>query len=114
MNKLNAELNTSGSLTSLVTSKTFVNLDQDLQNKIIESVAKENTKKGGLMGKFLGTDSANASMHISLILCGLLILLLAIDFFHAYHVQKNINMDLVSTIIPVITLSLGYIFGKGS
>ena len=113
MNTLNSELNTDKSLPALISSENFLNLDKNLQNKIIESVSQETAKKGGWMGKFLGTNSTNASMHIALILCGLLILLLAIDFFHSYHIETDINMDLVGTIIPVVTLSLGYIFGKG-
>lgn len=114
MSELNSGLNVEDSLISLVSTESFLNLDPSLQTKIIESVSTEKTKQGGMMGKFLGTNSTNLSMHIALILCGLLILLLGIDFIHSYGTQKEINMELVSTIIPVVTLSLGYIFGKGS
>ena len=52
-------------------------------------------------------------MHIGLILSILLVILIGIDFFHSYSVKESINMDLVNSIVPVITLSIGYIFGKG-
>lgn len=114
MNGINTNLNSEGSITALVGSDNFVNLDSNLQGKIIDSMNEEKAQRGGFMGTFLGTDPTNVSMHIALILCGLLVLLLAIDFIHAYCTGQEINMELVSQFIPVVTLSLGYIFGKGS
>ena len=49
-------------------------------------------------------------MHIALIICCLLILIVIIDMIHSYIVGNNINMDLISLIIPVVTLSLSDIF----
>lgn len=114
MNGVNTNLGKDDTLTTLVSSENFLSLDSDLQNKIINTIADEKVKKGGFMGRFLGTEPTNVSMHIALLLCGILIVLLAIDFFHAYRTEQQINMDLVNTIIPVVTLSLGYIFGRGS
>lgn len=114
MNELNTKLNTEDPMVSLIGSETFLNLDSDLQNKIIDTMTQSKAQSGGTMGKFLGTKTANVSMHIALILCGLLIALLGLDFVHAYCTGQAINMDLVNTIVPVVTLSLGYIFGKGS
>ena len=101
-------------ITSIIGSETFLSLDSDMQNKIIDTVHNDKEKDGGVMGKLLGTKASNASMHIGFILCVLLIILLGIDFVHSYFVGESINMDLVNTIVPVITLSIGYIFGKGS
>ncbi len=114
MNSVNTNLSKEDSISALVGSENFLSLDFELQNKIINSVTEEKVKKGGLMGKLLGTELTNVSMHIALILCGLLVILLGVDFAHAYTTQKDINMDLVRTIIPVVTLSIGYMFGKGS
>lgn len=114
MDGINKNLNSSASLASLVSPDNFVKLDSNLQSQIIASVSDNNPQKGGMMGKLLGTDSKNVSMHIALILCISLILLIVIDFVHAYCVSQEVNMELVNKIIPVVTLSLGYIFGKGS
>lgn len=114
MDKINKNLNSGGSLASLVSPDNFIKLDSDLQSQIITTMGDNNPQKGGVMGTFLGTDSKNASMHIALILCLLLILLLIIDFIHSYFAAKEINMELVDKIIPIVSLSLGYIFGKGS
>ncbi|MBQ2961096.1 MAG: hypothetical protein IJE09_07735 [Oscillospiraceae bacterium] len=113
-NGINQNLNGVDSITSIIGSETFLSLDTDIQNKIIDTVHNDKEKDGGVMGKFLGTKPANASMHIGFILCVLLVLLMGIDFVHSYIVNESINMDLVNTIVPVITLSIGYIFGKGS
>lgn len=114
MNGINTNLGKEDSISVLVGSENFLSLDSELQHKIIASVTEEKAKKGGLIGKFLGTEPTNVSMHIALILCGLLVVLLGVDFAHAYATEQVINMDLVGTIIPVVTLSLGYIFGKGA
>ena len=113
-NGINQSLNGVDAISAIIGTENFLNLDSDIQNKIIDTVHTDKEKDGGVMGKFLGSNASNVSMHIGFILCILLIILIAIDFFHSYYVGESINMDLVKTIIPVITLSIGYIFGKGS
>ncbi len=113
-NGVNQSLNGTDPISAIMESENFVNLDQNLQNKIIDTVYSDKEKDGGVMGKFLGNKPANASMNICLILCVLLIVILVVDIIHSYHVGESINMDLVNTVVPVITLSMGYIFGKGS
>lgn len=99
---------------SILSSDNFLNLNVDIQNKIIDTMHTDKEKDGGIMGKFLGTKSSNLSMHIALIICIMLLIIVIIDMIHAYIVGNNINLDLINLIIPVITLSLGYIFGKGA
>ena len=111
---LNHNINDHDSITTILSSKNFLNLDVNIQNKIIDTMHTAKEKEGGFMGKFLGTKSSNLSMHIALIICCLLILIVIVDMIHSYIIGNNINMDLISLIIPVVTLSLGYIFGKGS
>ena len=113
-NGINQHLNEPDTITSIISSDTFVSLDPNLQNKIIDTVHNDREKDGGVVGKFLGNKSANASINISFILCVLLVLILIMDFIHSYFINESINMELVNKIIPVITLSIGYIFGKGS
>lgn len=113
-NELNTKLNNTDYISSFLSSDTFLNLNSDIQNKLIDTVHTDKEKDGGIMGKFLGTKSANVSMHIVLILCVSLILIIFIDMVHSYIINVSINMDLIGLIIPVITLSIGYIFGKGN
>lgn len=113
-NSLNHNLNEENLLTSIVESDNFVNLNSNLQNKIIDAVDSDKKRDGGLMGRFLGNRKENAAIHSSLLICGFLIFFLIIDCVHSYCSNTSINMELVNTIIPVVTISLGYIFGKGS
>ena len=112
-NGVNQNLNGTDPIAVIIESENFLNFDQNLQKKIIDTVYSDKEKDGGVMGKFLGNKPANASMNISLILCALLIVVLIADFIHSLCVSESINMELVKTVVPVITLSLGYIFGKG-
>ena len=113
-NGVNQNLTGTDSIAAIIESENFLNLDQNLQNKVIDTVYSDREKDGGVMGKFLGNKPANASMNIGLILCVLLIIVLLVDIIHSYCVGESINMELVNTVVPVITLSMGYIFGKGS
>ena len=109
---LNQKINDHDSISTILSSDNFLNLDTNIQNRIIDTVHTDKEKDGGTMGKFLGTNSSNAAMHIALIICGLLLLIIIIDMFHSYYINSNINMELINLIIPVVTLSLGYIFRK--
>lgn len=113
-NSLNANLNVNDSIAELLRSENFLSLDTDLQNKIIDTVHNDKEKDGGTMGKFLGTKPTNVSIHVALILCMCLLLVLLIDCIHSYYIGQGTNMDLVNVIVPVFSLSIGYIFGKGS
>ena len=113
-NGINQNLVGADALTAIVSSDNFVKIDPDMQNKIIDTVHSNIEKDGGVMGKFLGNRPTNASMHISLLLCMFLIIILLVDTIHSYCVGENINIELVNVVVPVISLSLGYIFGKSS
>lgn len=113
-NGVNQNLNGADPIAVIMESENFLNLDKNLQNKIIDTVYNDKEKDGGVMGKFLGNKPTNASMNICLILCVLLIVILLVDIIHSYFVGESINMELINTVIPVITLFMGYIFGKGS
>lgn len=113
-NGVNQNLNGTDPIAVIMESENFVNLDPNLQNKIIDTVYSDKEKDGGAMGKFLANKPANASVNIGFVVCVILIAVLVIDIVHSYCVSESINMDLVKTVVPVITLSMGYIFGKGS
>lgn len=112
-NKVNTNLNTD-SITALVESDNFLSLDSNLQNKIIDAVHNDKEKDGGIMGKLLGSRLANLAIHAALILCLALIVVLVVDNLHSYCIGEGVNMDLAGVIIPVVSLSIGYIFGKGA
>ena len=101
-------------LTELISSDSFLRLDPAVQKQIIDTVSREKDMPGGFMGRLLGSRSSNLAIHTVLILCLALILVVAADNLHAYRVGSGVNMELIGVIIPVISLAMGYIFGRGS
>ena len=99
---------------SFLQSENFSNLEPAIQNQIINLLKQNTDKTGGIMGKLLGIKPANLAIHAILILCLLLLFLILLDNIHAYQSGTAVNMDLINIIIPVITLAIGYIIGKGA
>lgn len=114
MDDINKHLNSAISLASLVSPDNFVNLNSELQSQIIDSVSKNDPSKGGIMGKLLGTDSKNVAMNIVFLVCVLLIVVIILDVLHSHITSQSVNMELINCLIPVVSLSLGFLFGKGS
>ncbi len=51
---LNQKINDHDSISTILSSDNFLNLDANIQNKIIDTVHTDKEKDGGTMGKFLG------------------------------------------------------------
>lgn len=114
-NRINPDIGKESELNTLLGNDGFLSLDRKSRLDIVNSIMKQKqqAQEGGWLGKILGTNTRNAVIHVGLIICIILVLVLVMDCMHAYCADKDINMDLVDIIIPVITLYLGYIFGKG-
>lgn len=87
--------------------------DEHLQSVIDgKNAVDKNKLKAGKFGELLGTNIKNESIHIALIICVILLFFCLADLILSFLTQRTINMELWNLVIPVITLSLGYIFGK--
>lgn len=106
--------NNDDSIINVISSDGFSCLPDELQKITINSIRENREKDGGFMGKFFGIKKENAAMNIAVTICILLLLLCGIDVIHSIFSDDEMNMNLVNTIIPVISLALGFIFGKGS
>ena len=100
-------------ITELVTSETFQNIPENIQEKALNSIENQNQNEGGRMGKFFGTKKENAAMNIAFVICCILFVFCLIDIIHAIIYDKSAYTELIKAILPIITLTLGYIFGKG-
>lgn len=107
--RINPQLKKEGTLSDVVGQQNFSKLNPNIQELIIQAAKDIKQKDGGWLGQVLGTHPTNASLHIGLILSSLLILLIIVDTY-----GKSLNLELVKIILPVITLYLGYIFGRNS
>ena len=110
----NNNLNTSSApLESIINSENFSRLTEKNQKVVLTEIINANKKDGGFLGKFFGTNKENASLHIAFVICAILLLFCAIDILHAIKTNQPAYTELVKYILPIITLALGYIFGKG-
>lgn len=75
----------------------------DIQNK---------EKEGGFIGRVIGTNTKNATINTAFILIILLLIYCIVDMVGAYCSCKPFNYESFKMVLPVITLALGYVFGK--
>ena len=88
--------------------------DEQLQAVIDGKNAVDRNKlEAGKFGEVLGTNIKNASIHIALIICAVLVIFCGLDLVHSFISKQAVNMDIWNLVLPIVTMSLGYIFGKG-
>lgn len=100
-------------LTSLANPEVLNQLSESNQKTLIEGIANSKDKDGGIMGKLFGNKKENAAMNIAFWLCMMLLLFCIMDICGSIKSGVNTYTDLVKNIIPIISLTLGYILGKG-
>lgn len=98
---------------SVAIDANFNKLSEANQALIINGISDDKTKAGGLMGKLFGVNREIASMNIAALICFMLILICIVDVLSMIFTDNGLHMELISAIIPVISLSVGFIFGKG-
>lgn len=97
-----------------ISTESFNKLNDEQKNIVLtgnnETIAKD--KDAGVLGHFLGSNTKNAVIHIALLICLILLLICFVDMIHAFLTNKTITSEIWNLVFPIITLSLGYIFGK--
>jgi hypothetical protein len=111
---INKNISTENSINDIVGNEGFSKLNPELQDQIVTLIEKGKEKDGGFLGRFFGIKPINVAMHIGFVICAMLISVVIIDAIHSYFIGQSINLELLEFVFPIITLSLGYIFGKGS
>jgi len=95
-------------IASLAEPENFKALDESDRRALLGELTGKSDKEGGLMGRIFGTKKENASMYVALTLC-----LVVAGIGVLVYVMSG-DMQIWSIVFPVITASLGYIFGKGT
>lgn len=111
--RLNVVVSDEVAIATVAVDDNFNKLTETSQTLIINGINENKARDGGFMGKLFGTKPENVSMHIAFTLCIILLLYCGIDLIGSIIVGRQINSELWNTIIPVVTLALGFIFGKG-
>ncbi len=102
-NNLNRQTTNEYTISALMHPKVLNALTEENQRAAIDTVKEVYSKEkdGGILGKLLGTNRTNLSMHIALIMSVVLILA-------GCYIQNNELWDKITTIVAA---TLGYIFG---
>ncbi len=108
----NNSLNTDALLV-ILDKPNFNNLTEEQQKMILSSYGVSNGEKG-VFDKMFGNNSDRIPTYITFILCMTLIVIATVFSLISYFTGKSIDLGLWGTIIPVITLALGYMFGKNN
>lgn len=112
-NELNSNAFSSSSIHG-ITIDCFNELNDEQKNIVLagnnDTIAKD--KDAGMLGRFLGSNTKNAVIHITLLICAVLLLICLADMIHAFATNKTITFEIWNLVFPIITLSIGYIFGK--
>ena len=112
-NQINSNPESNG-FEDFVGSKEFSKLNPDIQAQIVNAVGGNKEKDGGVIGKFLGTKAKNACISIAFIVCILMVTMIILVFFTSHTDSKEFCSDLIQIFISIISVSVGYIFGKDS
>lgn len=80
---------------------------------ILKYKEKKYKRSFGRIGNLIGGEKKKAAINIAFLLCLSFIALFFVDMIHSYAIGESINDAFLEKIIPVLTLALGYIFGKG-
>lgn len=89
-----------------------LNDDQITQVIIGNNADRQRERDAGLIGKLVGAHTDNASINVALTICSVCLFLCASDLVASFFVGHAVNLEMWNTILPVVTLALGYIFGK--
>lgn len=85
----------------------FSKLDINMQSKIIDIASSKSTE--GILDKFFGTDRKRNATYVSMIIILVLILYGSVVSF---NLPSDYSNEIWKMIIPIITLSIGYVFGN--
>ncbi len=98
-----------------IPEKSFNKLSDEQKNIVLtgNNDINRKDKDAGKFGKLLGANPQNAAIHIAFIICGVLLLFCIIDLIHSFYPEQELTSEMWNLIFPIITLALGYIFGKG-
>ena len=91
-------------------------VDSDAKKDILIAGNNERQNKkqdGGKLGEWFGANTKNASIHIAFVICFILLIICLCDLVHSFCSNTTLTSEIWDLIFPVITLALGYIFGKG-
>lgn len=93
-------------LANIVTNESFSKLDTEVQVKVIENVRENERIANGLLSSIFGTNKDLVPIYVTFCIIIMLIIGCFISHFCFQYTE------LWDVILPIITLTIGYYFGK--
>lgn len=103
----NLQLTDGRSFSDIITSN-FSKLSEEQKSTLLNQMSEE--KRKGILDKFFGDKCVQT--YIAFLLCLLLLIIGVLINIIEYKQSKAITFEIWNTFCPIITLSLGYMFGK--
>lgn len=107
--KNNLQLTDGQSLSNVVASN-FSKLSEEQKNNVLLQYNEE--QRRGKLDKFFGDKCVQT--YIAFIICLILLVIGLLNNIIEYLINKTISYEIWNIFGPIITLSLGYMFGKKS
>lgn len=101
-------------LSNVLGPVTFGMLTENQKNIVLTNAFPKVETYGGLLSRFLGHRPKNVILNITFLICALLLIFIIVDTVIGYIQNRSVNLELVDRIFPMLTLALGYLFGKNS
>ncbi len=101
-------------ISQIIESPVFLQLNDDIKNVAIKTAYddRQSDRESGFLGKLFGNNTKRISLFIAWIIC-MSLLLIGFVYILLPPCYKVIdNLEFWKLIAPIITATLGFIFGK--
>ncbi|MDO4922005.1 MAG: hypothetical protein Q4E64_09310 [Phascolarctobacterium sp.] len=98
-----------------LSTSTFDHLNEDQKGEVLSShnSIQQKEKDSGWIGKVIGANIKNAAFNTAFLICLFALVICGIDLIFGYVCRRgNINAEIWKILIPIVSVALGYIFGK--
>lgn len=100
-------------IAAVISAKGFSELSENVQMEALNSAKPDKKQDGGWMGKLFGNNKENQAINVVFVICALLLLLCFVDAICSLIQGRGAYTELMGNIIPIISLAIGYLLGKG-
>lgn len=116
LNKSQDDVGAVNSVYQGISQESFTSLNDEQKNIVLNgnNLIHEKEKDSGSIGKLLGANPKNAAIHFAFIVCAIILVFCFIDLIQSFCPERKITSEVWDALVPIITLALGYVFGRGS
>lgn len=102
---------------NVTVAKKLIESNNELEKLKLEHQQEKSKQERGSLGKLFGSGNSISKNIAGLLICTLLAVAVVYTFIMLFKGQEVNDLsikDFWSVILPLVTLTIGYLFGKGS